>query len=147
VGIDLGRAIDVLHEPAAFQFGQHIDPYRCPEMKNKERWMYQIDSYGAAAVAYGMVFDDFTMKVEGARHAGVEFYRLKKQIPADVTDREMWESIFGCLLNGTLGETTGKDFHLRRLADLQKKLKEFVVQRKADTSEQLQKLLRDGPRD
>ena len=24
---------------------------------------YQIDSYGAAVVAFGMIFDDFTMKV------------------------------------------------------------------------------------
>jgi hypothetical protein len=146
VGIDLGRAIDVQQEPAAFQSKQHIDPYRCPEMKNNERWMYQIDSYGAAAVAFGMIFDDFTMKVESAEHVGVGYYRLKKRIPEGM-QTEMWGSIFGGLLNGALGETSGKFFHLQRLAELRQQLREFVVKNKAATEQQLLDLLREGPRD
>jgi serine/threonine protein kinase len=148
VGIDLGRAIDVRREPAAFQSKQHIDPYRCPEMKNMERWMYQIDCYGAAATAFGMIFDDFTMKVESAEHAHMAYYRLKKRMPAEIENPdEMWESIFGCLLNGTLGETSGKAFHLQRLGELQKQLGAFVNKRRKDASDELLALLSEGPRD
>jgi len=112
--------------------------------------MYQIDSYGAAAIAFGMLFDDFTMKVESAEHAGVDYYRLKKRIPAEMLKKstpEMWASIFGKLLNGTLGETSGKAFHLKRLAELQDQLGEFVAKHKTETGKELQTLLREGPRD
>lgn len=145
MAIDLGRAIDVERERASFKSKNHVKPFKCPEMDNDEAWLYQIDAYGAACVAYGILFGTwFNMKVEQDECDGMQFYRLKRSIPKTM-DTDLWNKAFGVLLNGFVRQTAGTTFNTGRLASLKETLAQHVKRRRAETSRLLIKLLRGKP--
>jgi checkpoint serine/threonine-protein kinase len=126
VGIDLGRAVDIELEPARFESDMHIRPYMCPEMEKKTRaaFIYQIDMYGAAVIAFGIIFGcHWKMKVERVKHPDTA-YKLEKDFPDAMPKeaREVWTEIFARLLNGKVGVTAGRTHQLRTLRELQEKL-------------------------
>jgi hypothetical protein len=142
MALDLGRAVDVDKEPVSFVSKNHIKPFRCPEMESAEPWLYQIDAYGAACIAFGILFGTwFNMKVEKDEHDGIAFYRLKRAVPKTM-DEQLWHRTFGVLLNGTVkGSTAGKDFSIERLGDLREGLSELVTEKRVETTKILTKLL------
>jgi hypothetical protein len=158
VGIDLARAIDMEVETCSFQSGHQKDAqYRCPEMTPPIRpFMYQVDMYGVAAIAFGLLFgykaNDESMEVVECVVEGVQCYEIRRDrryklrdgtfIGMDDVD-EVWQSTFAKLLNGRVGSTRGETFHFSTVQSIRDELAKFVLARKVDAENRLSMAL-DG---
>ncbi|XP_042868187.1 uncharacterized protein LOC122250695 isoform X3 [Penaeus japonicus] len=95
--IDFGRSIDMqlLQEGTTFVEKVTTEGFTCCEMREGKPWTYQTDLYGAAAVAFCLLFGSY-MDVKKSLSGqwelkGVTFKRYWK--------KELWRSVFSTLLN------------------------------------------------
>jgi hypothetical protein len=158
VGIDLARAIDLEVQPCRFKSGHKVneDQYCCPEMIPPLRpFMYQIDMYGVAAIAFGLLFGYKAIEeikaiptdIEGVRCHMLPRSRYKTQdgklFGVDDVD-EVWHRTFAILLNGSVGATRGKTFHLKRVQSIRHELAAFVSAKKVDAEAALVSLMKES---
>jgi serine/threonine protein kinase len=145
VGIDLARAIDMEVEACKFQSGHHTELYRCPEMTEPlSPFMYQVDMYGVAVIAFLLLFGYEAIEPLEASGAvpctieGVPCYTLprgryelqdKSFFGMDDVD-PVWHSTFATLLNGRVGGTRGEAFHFASVQKIRDELAAFVRARK-----------------
>lgn len=99
--VDFGRAVDLKLYDAGVRFSGDEMPkgFDCMEMRRKETWTYQIDTFAAAATVHSLLHSDRAapMKVQsvGGRCRAVHDPPLREISEAP----GLWEEFFDALLN------------------------------------------------
>lgn len=140
VGIDVGRAVDVEVLPVAFASDCHVKPYKCPEMYHGEPWTFQIDAYGAAAIAFGVLWGEY-FRMPVSREGGQ--YVMRKEMKRYWRHGDLWRECFAELLNGPVATTAGRTRSLARFEALQAGLAAALADgnNRADAAEGLAEVL------
>lgn len=95
--IDFGRSIDMQLLPEGTTFVEKVttEGFTCCEMREGKPWTYQPDLYGAAAVAFCLLFGSY-MDVKKSMSGQWE---LKGVTLKRYWKKELWQSVFSTLLN------------------------------------------------
>lgn len=94
--IDFGRAIDITRfqtRPTGFVSNWETDEQDCPQMRDGQKWMYEADYYGIAAIIHTLLFGDYieTKQVDNRYKLSNNFKRYWQV--------QLWMPLFDLLLN------------------------------------------------
>ncbi|XP_047474733.1 uncharacterized protein LOC125029042 [Penaeus chinensis] len=95
--IDFGRSIDMQLFPEGTTFVEKVttEGFSCCEMREGKPWTYQTDLYGAAAIAFCLLFGSY-MDVKKSMNGQWE---LKGVTLKRYWKKELWQLVFSTLLN------------------------------------------------
>lgn len=101
--IDFGRTIDTTKFPAGQQFSSSLatDQFDCVEMREGRPWTYQGDYFGAASIAYNVLFGRYIeTKQLVDEQTGAVSYAINQNFRR-YHQADLWGRLFDALLNPT----------------------------------------------
>ena len=103
--IDFGRGVDmrVFRPDVQFVADWEAEPQDCAEMREMRPWTYQLDYHGLAGIVHSMLFGRYIETTADKRgttlgSGATRTYRLTEKLKR-YWHTELWEDIFGLLLN------------------------------------------------